>query len=187
VLPLKDTSLPGSRPLLAWVVIAGCAGALLASGAGLLVAALAAYAMWLFAPPVEAALGRPALAAVVAAGALAARAVAALADATGAEAGVAVALGAGLAVLVAYLLPRPRGRILTVSLVPGFWTLVEVPAERPEERAHGHPRPRAGVHRAARRPDAVLPRPARPRRPDARVDPRARALRVRDRRRPAAS
>ena len=127
MLPLKDTALPPARPLLAWALIAGCAVGLLVSGSGLLVAALAAYGMWLFAPPVEAAVGRPAFAGVVVAGALAGRLVAALADASSAEAGAALAVGAGAAVLLGYLLSRPRGRILTISFVPGFWTLVEVP------------------------------------------------------------
>jgi membrane associated rhomboid family serine protease len=121
VFPLKDT-LPGERPpVLTLGLIAGLLLAALAvPGAGWSWSVPGALlVLWLFGATLEDAPGRPALLGLAAAGGAA--------GLLGAASPAGAAAGAASAVLGAYLVAHPRGRVLCASFVPFFLTMLEVP------------------------------------------------------------
>lgn len=133
VFPLKDT-LPGDRApavtlglvaVTAVVVLAGDGAGWDGSAPGVLQMALALLFVWIFGSTLEDSLGRRSLVALWAGGALATVAlVAALGGAGSAPSG---ATGAVSALLGGHVVLHPRARVLCVSLVPLFFTMVEVP------------------------------------------------------------
>lgn len=128
--PFKD-SVPRERPPLLSAALATAALALWAVGVlrgGLLSLLLCVLALAVFGQSVEDALRPARFALLCAGGGLFAFGAQALAGSSGASALALAVAGIAAAVLGAYLAIRPRGRILTLLLVPLFGGVVEVPA-----------------------------------------------------------
>jgi len=127
VLPIKDTVTLERLPVVTLALIAaGVAASFFLDEGGILVVAANALALWLFGPGVEDTVGRVRFVASVLAGAL----LSALAQLALDSSGVADAAAVGVIATVAggHLALFPRGRILTASIVPFFFRVVEVPA-----------------------------------------------------------
>ena len=130
MIPLKDT-IPSDRLPVATLALiaAGVLAPVVLDDAGWELAhlAVAAVALWIFGPSVEHALGGPAFLAFAAAGGAAAIGLVAVVDASDAL-GPAGASGAVSAVVGAHLLLFRGAAVVTVVLLPFFFTLVELPA-----------------------------------------------------------
>jgi membrane associated rhomboid family serine protease len=130
LIPLKD-NIPSDRLPVATLALiaAGVLASVVLDDAGWELAHLvsAAVVLWIAGPSVEHALGRAAFLAFAVAGGAAAIGLVAVADASDAL-GPAGASGAVSAVLGAHLLLFRGAAVVTVVLLPFFFTLVEVPA-----------------------------------------------------------
>ena len=131
MLPLKD-NLPHARiPLVTLALIAASvAGFALPTRHGSLVAMLLDILfLALLAPSVEGRVGHARLFAVSLVGGLLALAVRSLAGEGALPAALPLgAAGATVAVLTAYLMLFPRGRVFTLVVVPFLFTVIEIPA-----------------------------------------------------------
>jgi membrane associated rhomboid family serine protease len=127
VFPVKDNMPQPRVPLVTLVLIAATVAASVAAGdEGILYVAANALALWLFGPGVEDALGRLRFAGFALAGAGAAALAQVAIDADG----VALAATAGAVAVTAggRLVLFPRRTVLTVSVIPFFFGVVEVPS-----------------------------------------------------------
>ncbi len=134
VFPLKDT-MPAARvPVLTLALVVLAALVLVVAGdggwvapGGVLHAAATLLALWIFGATLEDTLGRATFAGLFVAGGAVAVAVGAAA-APDVALGAVAACGAVAASVGGYVALYPRGRVLSVALIPLVFTMLELPA-----------------------------------------------------------
>ncbi len=128
MIPLRDNLPTGKTPVVTYALaVANVLATILAHG-GLWLLAGNMLFLWIFGPKVENALGRVKFAGLYLLGGAAALALQLAIDPSTDMAAASAASGAVAAVLGGYFLLNPRAKIVTVVLIPFFFTTVELPA-----------------------------------------------------------